>query len=146
MKWGIMKLSNQVNLPTSKQKYLRLEKVLRALQFSASSPMFSKRSPSFLINLKAGGTVLTLHRADTVFHLDPWWNPASEHQTTDHVHRIGQKRNVFVYKLIAKDTIEEKVIYLQKKKQEFFDSLFDKQKKTNQAIAKDELMSLLDAC
>ena len=98
----------------------------------------------FLISLKAGGTALTLHRADTVFHLDPWWNPASEHQATDRVHRIGQKRNVFVYKLIAKDTIEEKVINLQKKKQQLFDSLFDKQKSSGQVITRDELMSLLE--
>ena len=98
----------------------------------------------FLISLKAGGTALTLHRADTVFHLDPWWNPASENQATDRAHRIGQKRHVFVYKLVAKDTIEDKVIHLQQRKKELFDQLFNEGKNSGRSISKDELMTLLD--
>ncbi|MCE9583926.1 MAG: DEAD/DEAH box helicase [Planctomycetes bacterium] len=73
-------------------------------------------APFFLISLKAGGAGLNLTGADYVFHLDPWWNPAAEEQATDRAHRIGQKRPVMVYKFVAKDTIEEKVIALQDKK------------------------------
>ncbi|MCC6738198.1 MAG: SNF2 helicase associated domain-containing protein [Planctomycetia bacterium] len=73
-------------------------------------------APFFLISLKAGGAGLNLTGADYVFHLDPWWNPAAEEQATDRAHRIGQKRPVMVYKFVARNTIEEKVIALQEKK------------------------------
>jgi superfamily II DNA or RNA helicase len=69
--------------------------------------------PLFLISLKAGGTGLNLTAADTVIHYDPWWNPAVEAQATDRAHRIGQDKPVFVYKLIAQDTVEEKIMQLQ---------------------------------
>ncbi|NUP06874.1 MAG: SWF/SNF helicase family protein [Polyangiaceae bacterium] len=72
--------------------------------------------PVFLISLKAGGTGLNLVEADTVIHYDPWWNPAVEDQATDRAHRIGQTKPVFVHRLIAKDTVEEKIVALQKKK------------------------------
>jgi SNF2 family DNA or RNA helicase len=72
--------------------------------------------PVFLISLKAGGRGLNLTAADTVIHYDPWWNPAVEHQATDRAHRIGQTKPVFVYKLIAADTVEERIIELQEKK------------------------------
>ncbi len=71
-----------------------------------------------LVSLKAGGTGLNLVGADIVIHLDPWWNLAAEDQATDRAHRIGQKRNVTVFKLISKDTIEERVIQLQQKKKD----------------------------
>lgn len=77
----------------------------------------------FLISLKAGGTGLNLTGADMVIHYDPWWNPAVEDQATDRAYRIGQKNSVQVYKLITKDTIEEKIYLLQQKKQEMIDSL-----------------------
>ena len=77
----------------------------------------------FLISLKAGGTGLTLTRADTVIHYDPWWNPAVENQATDRAHRIGQDKTVFVYKLIASGTVEEKMVELQGKKQALVDSV-----------------------
>ncbi len=73
-------------------------------------------APVFLISLKAGGTGLNLTRADTVIHYDPWWNPAAEDQATDRVHRIGQDKNVFVYKLVAAGTLEETVIEMQAEK------------------------------
>ena len=72
--------------------------------------------PIFLISLKAGGVGLNLTRADTVIHFDPWWNAAAEDQATDRAHRIGQTQPVFVYKLIAQDTIEEKIARLQQAK------------------------------
>lgn len=72
--------------------------------------------PFFLISLKAGGVGLNLTAADYVIHIDPWWNPAVEQQATDRTHRIGQDKPVFVYKLIARDTVEEKILQLQERK------------------------------
>jgi SNF2 family DNA or RNA helicase len=72
--------------------------------------------PVFLISLKAGGRGLNLTAADTVIHYDPWWNPAVENQATDRAHRIGQTKPVFVYKLIAQGTVEERIVELQNKK------------------------------
>ena len=79
----------------------------------------------FLISLKAGGFGLNLTEADYCFLLDPWWNPATEAQAIDRTHRIGQTRNVMVYRLIARDTIEEKVMALQARKAELFASVID---------------------
>ena len=72
----------------------------------------------FLISLKAGGTGLNLTGADIVIHYDPWWNVSAENQASDRVYRIGQKRNVQIYKLITRGTIEEKICDLQKNKAE----------------------------
>ena len=72
--------------------------------------------PLFLISLKAGGRGLNLTSADTVIHYDPWWNPAAEDQASDRAHRIGQTKSVFVYKLIAADTVEERILDLQQRK------------------------------
>ena len=72
--------------------------------------------PLFLISLKAGGIGLNLTAADTVIHYDPWWNPAVEDQATDRAHRIGQDKPVFVYKLIAQGTVEERMLELQERK------------------------------
>jgi len=73
-------------------------------------------APVFLISLKAGGFGLDLTEADYCFLLDPWWNPATEAQAIDCTHRIGQTRNIIVYRLIALDTIEEKVVALNARK------------------------------
>jgi superfamily II DNA or RNA helicase len=78
----------------------------------------------FLISLKAGGTGLNLTAADTVIHYDPWWNPAAETQATDRAHRIGQDKPVFVYKLIAQGTIEEKIMQLQADKHALVNQLY----------------------
>ena len=82
-------------------------------------------APVFLISLKAGGFGLNLTEADYCFLLDPWWNPATEAQAVDRTHRIGQTRNVMVYRLVAKDTIEEKVMALKARKAELFASVID---------------------
>ncbi len=81
--------------------------------------------PVFLISLKAGGTGLNLTGADYVIHFDPWWNPAVEDQATDRAHRIGQTRHVFSYKLIARDTIEEKVLQLQDRKRKMVQGVLE---------------------
>lgn len=82
-------------------------------------------APVFLISLKAGGTGLNLASADYVVHYDPWWNPAVEDQATDRAYRIGQTRPVFSYKLIARNTVEEKILVLQQRKRELARGLLD---------------------
>jgi len=74
--------------------------------------------PLFLISLKAGGYGLNLTAADTVIHFDPWWNPAAEAQATDRAHRIGQTRPVTIYRLLTRNTVEEKVLRLQSRKRD----------------------------
>ena len=76
-----------------------------------------------LVSLRAGGTGITLHAADYVFLLDPWWNPAVEEQAIDRVHRIGQDKTVFVYRMIAPGTIEERIQALKRQKRELFDAV-----------------------
>jgi SNF2 family DNA or RNA helicase len=80
--------------------------------------------PVFLISLKAGGFGLNLPEADYCFVLDPWWNPATEAQAVDRTHRIGQTKTVLVYRLVARDTIEEKVMELKARKEQLFASIF----------------------
>jgi SNF2 family DNA or RNA helicase len=82
-----------------------------------------KDCPVFLISLKAGGTGLNLTQAGYVFILDPWWNPAVESQAIDRTHRIGQTQKVFAYKMIARGTIEEKILELQKSKRKLAESV-----------------------
>lgn len=83
----------------------------------------STKDPAIiLVSLRAGGTGITLHAADYVFLLDPWWNPAVEEQAVDRVHRIGQDRRVFVYRMITQGTIEERIQQLKKEKRELFES------------------------
>ncbi|MGE4408490.1 helicase-related protein, partial [Pseudomonas sp.] len=82
--------------------------------------------PLFLISLKAGGTGLNLTAADTVIHYDPWWNPAAENQATDRAHRIGQDKPVFVYKLITRGSVEEKIQQLQQRKAELAAGVLDR--------------------
>lgn len=97
----------------------------------------------FLISLKAGGTGLNLTAADTVIHYDPWWNPAVEQQATDRAYRIGQDKPVFVYKLLTEDTVEEKILKLQEKKQMLADGLYSDTKQQQASFSQDELMDLL---
>lgn len=82
-------------------------------------------APVFLASLRAGGVGLTLTAADTVIHYDPWWNPAVERQATDRVHRIGQTKPVFAYKLVAAGTVEEKILELQARKADLAGALLD---------------------
>ena len=81
--------------------------------------------PLFLLSLKAGGTGLNLTSADTVIIYDPWWNPAAELQAADRTHRIGQENPVSALKLVVRDSIEEKILQLQSKKQELFNAVVD---------------------
>ena len=97
----------------------------------------------FLISLKAGGVGLNLTAADYVFLLDPWWNPAVEAQAIDRTHRIGQERQVFAYRLIARDTVEEKVLELQRDKRELADAIITADASVLRDIKREDLEMLL---
>jgi len=99
-------------------------------------------APVFLISLKAGGVGLNLTGADTVIHLDPWWNPAVEAQATDRAHRIGQKNVVTSYKLITRGTVEEKILALQEEKKKILESALDGAGTLVPGLEEDELMGL----
>jgi SNF2 family DNA or RNA helicase len=102
----------------------------------------------FLISLKAGGTGLNLTSADIVIHFDPWWNPAVEEQATDRAHRIGQMNVVEVIKIIAKGTIEEKVISLQEEKKKLISELMGDELSGGESITdftEEELMGLFES-
>ena len=99
--------------------------------------------PVFLISLKAGGVGLNLSAADTVIHFDPWWNAAVEAQATDRAHRIGQKRVVTSYKLIARDTVEEKILNLQKRKRDLASAMLATEEPLASGLTTAELAELL---
>ena len=98
----------------------------------------------FLISLKAGGTGLNLTGADIVIHYDPWWNISTENQATDRAYRIGQKKNVQVYKLITKDSIEEKIYELQKKKEKLMDNMLNTKTTFINRFTREEIMNLFN--
>lgn len=99
--------------------------------------------PVFLISLKAGGSGLNLTGADMVIHYDPWWNPAVEDQATDRAHRIGQKKTVYSVKLITKNTVEEKVLAMQKRKKSVIDATLEKDGDFSQALTWNDVQELL---
>jgi superfamily II DNA or RNA helicase len=102
-----------------------------------------ERIPIFLISLKAGGTGLNLTGADYVIHYDPWWNPAAEDQATDRAHRIGQTKNVFVYRLIAKGTVEEKIMKIKERKRDLVDSIISADRTMGKLLTFDDLKDIL---
>ncbi|RTR38886.1 DEAD/DEAH box helicase [Shewanella canadensis] len=99
--------------------------------------------PVFLISLKAGGAGLNLTAADVVIHMDPWWNPAAEQQASDRAHRIGQDKSVFVYKLICKDTVEERIQLLQESKQSLAQSIYQQESASVTDMSGDDWLELL---
>jgi SNF2 family DNA or RNA helicase len=101
-------------------------------------------APVFLISLKAGGVGLNLTAADTVVHFDPWWNPAVEAQATDRAHRIGQKKVVTAYKLIARGTVEEKILALQARKRQVIDATIESEQPMMQGLSFTEIQELLE--
>ena len=100
--------------------------------------------PVFLISLKAGGVGLNLTGADTVIHFDPWWNPAVEDQATGRAHRIGQTRVVTSYKLITRDTVEEKILALQNRKREIITATLEGEEAFAGSLNWDEIQELLN--
>lgn len=99
----------------------------------------------FLISLKAGGTGLNLTGADVVIHYDPWWNTAAEDQATDRAHRIGQKKVVTVYKLIARNTIEDRILEMQNRKKDLADQVLSGEGIGSSSISREDLMEILEA-
>jgi SNF2 family DNA or RNA helicase len=99
--------------------------------------------PVFLISLKAGGLGLNLTAAEYVFLLDPWWNPAVEAQAIDRAHRIGQSRNVMAYRLVARDTIEEKILQLQESKRSLAEAIIGEENSILRQITAEDLELLL---
>ena len=102
----------------------------------------SGRAEVFLISLKAGGTGLNLTAADMVIHYDPWWNVAAQNQATDRTHRIGQKNDVTVVKLIARDTIEERILKMQEMKQDLADKIISAEGVSLSTLTKEDLLGL----
>ena len=99
--------------------------------------------PVFLISLKAGGTGLNLTGADVVIHFDAWWNVAAQNQATDRTHRIGQTRVVTVYKLIAKGTIEERILEMQQNKEKLAEDILSGENIASSTISREDLLDLL---
>lgn len=104
----------------------------------------NKNIKVFLISLKAGGTGLNLTGADMVIHYDPWWNLSAENQATDRTYRIGQKKNVQVYKLITKNSIEEKIYELQQKKAKLIDNMLSTDATFINKLSKDDILALFE--
>jgi len=100
--------------------------------------------PIILISLKAGGTGINLTAADTVIHFDPWWNPAVEQQATDRVYRIGQDKPVFVYKMLAANTVEEKILLMQQKKAALAASIFNEDAQLGSGLKIEDINSLFE--
>ena len=99
--------------------------------------------PVFLISLKAGGTGLNLTGADMVIHYDPWWNVAVQNQATDRVHRIGQTKVVTVYKMIAKNTIEDRIVEMQEAKKDLAEKILSGSETSLASLTREELLEIL---
>jgi SNF2 family DNA or RNA helicase len=102
-----------------------------------------KAVPILLISLKAGGVGLNLTAADTVIHMDPWWNPAVEEQATARAHRIGQEQAVFVYKLVVEGSIEERILELQARKAALAEGVLGSDGGLSPKFSADDLQALL---
>ena len=109
-----------------------------------SCTVFPDDVPLFLISLKAGGTGINLTAADMVIHYDPWWNVAAQEQATDRAHRIGQEKQVTVFKLITKDTIEENILKLQAAKQALADQVVAEGMVSLGSLSRQEILELVD--
>ena len=103
----------------------------------------SGRAPVFLVSLKAGGFGINLTEADYCYLLDPWWNPAAENQAVDRTHRIGQTKKVMVYRMVAENTIEEKVMELKTRKADLFSAVLDDERVFSATLNADDIRSLV---
>ena len=131
-------------LKTEHILYYRLDGSTKSEQRTRLVNAFNENNvPVFLISLKAGGTGLNLTGADIVIHYDPWWNAAAQNQATDRAHRIGQTHTVTVYKLIARHTIEEKILELQENKKALSDQILSEEGVTASQLTKKELLQIL---
>ena len=122
--------------------YQYLDGQTRDRQERVDSFQQSPNVPFFLISLRAGGVGLNLTAADYVIHIDPWWNPAVERQATDRTHRIGQDKPVFVYKLITRDTVEEKILELQERKRALVEQLISTESGLFKSLSREDIGAL----
>ena len=141
----------ETTLAHQRNELSRLQRKLRELRTQAMESRKAQverfqQDPDcsvFLVSLKAGGLGLNLTAASYVFLLDPWWNPAVEAQAIDRAHRIGQRSAVFAYRLIARDTVEEKILELQRRKRRVADAILAADASVMQALTVDDLDLLL---
>ena len=122
-------------------KYCYLDGGTSAIQRQEQVEIFQQQKEIhvFLISLKAGGVGLNLTEADYVYIVDPWWNPAVEQQAIDRTHRIGQKNKIFAYKMICKDSVEEKIIQLQEKKMSISKEIIQEDSAFFKSLTKDDI-------
>ncbi|WP_395090606.1 SNF2-related protein [Armatimonas sp.] len=132
----------KAELDARKIPYLYLDGRTKDRQKCVDTFQSDEAIPFFLISLKAGGVGLNLTAADYVIHIDPWWNPAVEQQASDRTHRIGQTRPVFVYKFLARDTVEEKIVMLQERKKALVDSLIQTDQSLFKSLTRDDIAAL----
>lgn len=131
-------------LKTERILYYRLDGSTKSEKRTRLVNDFNENAvPVFLISLKAGGTGLNLTGADIVIHYDPWWNAAAQNQATDRAHRIGQTRTVTVYKIIARHTIEEKILKLQESKKELADQIISGEGISAAQLTREDLLNIL---
>ncbi|MEO9965139.1 MAG: SNF2-related protein [Reichenbachiella sp.] len=131
-------------LNENKIKYSYLDGSTKDRQKEVENFQSDESIKVFLISLKAGGLGLNLTKAEYVFLLDPWWNPAIEAQAIDRAHRIGQTNKVFTYRFITKNTVEEKILQLQQNKQKLADDLITTEESFVKTLSKDDIAGLLD--
>ena len=131
-------------LDERKMKYIYLDGKTPNRQARVDSFQNDPSYPFFLISLKTGGVGLNLTAADYVIHLDPWWNPAVEMQASDRAHRIGQDKPVFIYKIIAHETVEEKILQLQEKKRALVKSILSSEGSFFKSLTKDDVKMLFE--
>ena len=122
--------------------HLRLDGATRDREAVVSAFQKDDGPPVLLISLKAGGVGLTLTAADHVYLMEPWWNPAVEDQAADRAHRIGQENPVLIQRLVARDTVEDKILALQKRKQELAGAVLEGSAAAL-SLTKDDLLELL---
>ncbi len=132
------------HLDTQKIRYCYLDGSTNNRQEQVDNFQNDESIKIFLISLKAGGLGLNLTAAEYVFLLDPWWNPAIEAQAIDRAHRIGQQRTVFTYKFITRNSVEEKILTLQRNKRKLFDNLITTEENFVKSLSKDDIMRLLE--
>jgi non-specific serine/threonine protein kinase len=131
-------------LDARKIQYMYLDGKTQNRQAKVDEFQTNDAIPFFLISLKAGGVGLNLTTADYVIHLDPWWNPAVEMQASDRAHRIGQDKPVFVYKIIARATVEEKILQLQEKKRALVKNIISNEASFFKSLTKDDVKALFE--
>jgi len=131
-------------LDARKIKYIYLDGQTQNRQAKVDEFQTNDAIPFFLISLKAGGVGLNLTAADYVIHLDPWWNPAVEMQASDRAHRIGQTRPVFIYKIIARGTVEEKILELQEKKRALVKNIIATEASFFKSLTQDDVKGLFE--